>query len=109
MGAWSIGESFSPSLDLLVVALCADYERREALIYSRSLPSRVEAEYRYLNAKIRCAAEEILGEGIAPIMIKEVGERIGYAKTELGGMSEKSYKTKKHALKLKIAKRLHLL
>ena len=109
MGAGYVNYEISPSLDLLVVALCADYERRESMIYSHTLPSRVETEYRYLNAKIRCAAEELLGEAVAPIMIKEVGERKGYAKSELEIMSEKSYKTKKRALKIEIAKKLHLL
>ena len=107
MGAKEISTPTN-TLDMLIVALCADYERREELIRSGKLKARVEAEYRYFNAKIRNAAEDIVGEGRALIMIKEVGEKRGYAKSEITDMCEKSYKVKKHAVKELIAQRLHL-
>ena len=109
MGDRTLTESLSPTLDGVVVALCADYERRESMINSSTLPARIEVEYRYLNAKIRIAVEEIVGEECAITLIEEIGYKIGYAKTELDFMSEKSYKTKKLSAKVNIAKKLHFI
>lgn len=99
----------SDSLDLVVTALCADYERRSSAIRERTVSHRTEMEYRYLNFKVYNAAAEIVGEIYAPEMIKEIGLRRGYAKSSLEHYSEKTYKVKKAQIKMNIAKKLHLI
>ena len=102
-------KNIGDTVDMMVVALCADYERRRSAIAERSVTHRTEMEYRYLNFKLLSAAEEIVGESRAELMIREIGERIGYAYSELYEMSEVSYKKKKQEVKSNIAKRLHLI
>ena len=96
------------TVDGLVVALCADYERRRQALSSREIAFRTAAELRYLNFKIRDAASEIVGEGDADIYIREIGERIGYAYSALENICERTYKTRKRAVTTNIAKKLHL-
>ena len=93
----------------MVVALCADYVRRRCAIAERSVTHRTEMEYRYLNFKLFSAAAEVVGEGRAEVMISEIGNRIGYAYSELSDVSEVSYKLKKQEVKRNIAKKLHLI
>jgi len=97
------------SLDMVIVALCADYERRCSAIANGAVSHRTEMEYRYLNFKVYVAAAEIVGEIFAPEMIREIGARRGYAKTTLEHYSEKTYKVKKQQIKENIAKKLHLI
>ena len=96
------------TLDTLVIALCIDYARREAAIISRSLSKRTDTEYRYYNFKIFAAVAEIVGERYADGYIKEIGNRTGYAKSEISGVSEVTYKNYKRLIKNNIAKKLHL-
>lgn len=104
MRAWVLDES----LDALVVALCGDYERRARLIEEGYISRRTETEFRYYNFKIYDAASEICGERYAESFIKEIGGRIGYAKSENDHLSEPTYKQYKQMIKHSIAKRLHL-
>lgn len=97
------------TLDLVIVALCADYERRCSLIGSGFVSHRTEMEYRYLNFRVYNAAAEIVGEIYAPDMIKEIGARRGYAKSSIEHYSEKTYKVKKQQIKMNIARKLHLI
>lgn len=97
------------TLDLVIVALCADYERRCALLETGSVSHRTEMEYRYLNFKVYNAAAEIVGELYAPEMIREIGARRGYAKSSIEHYSEKTYKVKKQQIKINIARKLHLI
>lgn len=97
------------SLDMVVVAVCADYERRCAAINNGAVSHRTEMEYKYLNFKIYTAAAEIVGQLYAPEMIREIGARRGYAKSSLEHYSEKTYKVKKQQIKMNIAKKLHLI
>ena len=97
------------TVDMLVVALCADYERRRCAIAERSVSHRTEMEYRYLNFKVYDAAAEVVGELYAPDMIEEIGAKRGYAKSTIEDYSEKSYKIKKQQIKINIAKKLHLI
>jgi hypothetical protein len=66
-------------------------------------------EYRYLNFKILTAATEIVGEEYAQTMIRDIGEGVGYAYTDLYLMSESSYKIKKAQVRENIARKLHLI
>lgn len=108
MRAADLIATLPPSLDALVVALCADYKRREDELLKEDLPLRVKAELCYLNYIIREAAAEIADERYVFDFINDIGKRIGYAHSEIFGMSETTYKTQKIYIKMRIAKRLHL-
>ncbi len=96
------------SLDLLIIALCADYQRRKEVIENRQAQRRVDTEFRYLNFKIYDAAAEIVGEGLAELFIYEIGNKVGYAKSEVGSMSESTYKIYKKRVKDNLSVRLYL-
>lgn len=96
------------SLDMLVVALCRDYERRKKIISDPRTAFRTAAELRYINFKIHDAVCEIVGEEAAQIYVREIGERIGYAYSSVTDACERTYKTRKRAVMTNIAKRLHL-
>ena len=96
------------SLDLLVTALCLDYTRRAGLIEGKLCSRRTDTELRYYNFKIYDASAEVVGDRFAEIFIRDIGERRGYASTELSFFSEGSYKSYKKLIKENIAKKLHL-
>ena len=102
----SIG--YRDTLDYLVVAFCKDYFFRKAQIESATCSRRIRMEYEYVNRRISEAAREVVGDDYE-IYIKEIGEGIGYANSELPDVSESRYKTFKREVKINIAKKLHLL
>lgn len=104
MAAWDLINT----LDNLVIALCLDYERRKNAIAEKLSSYRTDTEYRYLNYNIFSAAAEIAGERDAEIFIKDIGCRVGYAKSECVTLSEVTYKKYKNLIKDNIAKKLHL-
>jgi uncharacterized metal-binding protein len=97
------------TLDALLIALCLDYRRRADAIEKRSAQKRTDTEFRYLNFNIFEAAAEIVGEKYAEEYIKEIGERVGYAKSRVAFSSEAGYKNTKRLIKDNIAKKLHLI
>ena len=97
------------SLEGLIVALCADFDRRRAAIEEKALPKRVLMEYKYLNLRILEGAMEAVGIKDAKLFIDDIGARRGYAKTALEGISEPKYKIKKARAKMSIAKKLSLM
>ncbi len=99
---------YTTTLDSLVVALCADYFRRQDAIEGHASSRRVDMEYRYLNFLMLDAAAEIAGEMEATTFIEEIGQRIGYASSSIY-LSENAYKVRKQEVKLGIARKLHLL
>ena len=102
------GRNVKDSLDELVRALCFDYARRARAISERSVSHRTDTEFRYYNFKIFDAAAEVVGEAYAEIYIKEIGERCGYAKSDIYPVSEVTYKQRKRFVMDNIAKKLHL-
>jgi hypothetical protein len=104
-----IGFAIPETVDRVVTALCADYDRREAVIMSRVGSLRVQVECRYLNHKIMEAASEVVGEYLAGLYIKEIGDKTGYAKSLVECVSESTYKLAKREIKSSIARRLHLV
>ena len=96
-------------LDSLVVAYCADYTRRADVISKKNAPYNVIMEYRFLNYRIMNAAMEIAGSRDALFFIKDIGQDIGYAASDLYVLSEKIYKERKREVKINIAKRLSLI
>lgn len=97
-----------PTVSAVVVALCADYARRARIIEARCASRRVDAEYRYYNFNMYDGAAEVVGEELAELYIREIGERRGYARTEHEEVSEATYKNNKLVVKQAIARRLHL-
>lgn len=96
-----------PEIDSVVVALCADYARRAEIISYGCATHRVEMEYKYLNHKIYEAVAEIVGEESAMSAIKDIGDKKGYAKSDMD-ISETTYKKRKQAMKHAIARKLLL-
>lgn len=96
-------------LENLIVALCADYERRAIVIENKTAPFNVIMEYRFLNYRIMNAAIEVAGPRDAVGFIKDIGGEIGYAASELWILSEKAYKKRKIQVKNNIARRLSLM
>ena len=100
----------SKSVDMLVVAACADYFRRKEAIANKSVSRRTEIELRYLNYKVYDSCAEIVGEESCELFIKEIGERCGFAHSELADyLSEGSYKRVKRSAKQNIARALHFI
>ena len=95
-------------IDAIVVALCADFARRQSVIAARTAEHRVDMEYRYLNFKMLDAAQQLLCERDALIMIEEIGGEIGYARSRLVYIGEQTYKEYKRKVKDLIAVALHL-
>ena len=69
MGARNIADSF----DMLIVALCADFDRRDRALSGGNLERSVEMEYRYYNYKIYQAAAEVVGAPEARMYINDIG------------------------------------
>ena len=97
------------SLEGLIVALCADFNRRDAAIKEKALPKRVLLEYKFLNLRILEGAMEAVGIRDAKAFIDDIGARRGYAKSPLDGMSEQTYKVTKACAKRSIARKLSLI
>ncbi len=100
--------SDSERLNLLIIALCRDYDRRKRAVAARCVGKRVRMEYAYLNARILEGAGEIIGAALAEQMIMEIGDAIGYAYSKLNYLSEVTYKRYKKEVKENIARRLYL-
>ena len=97
-----------PGIDAIVVALCADYSRRQSAIECDSVGHKVLMEYKYLNYKMFDAAAEIVGTSSAHSFISEIGERRGYAKCDDPCVCERIYKERKKEVKINIARKLSL-
>ncbi len=109
MGAGSMKPRvFSTSLDSVITALCADYDRRESAINEGSVSPRIAMEYKYINYNIFTASAEIVGEKYALMYIREIGNKQGFASSEHDAVCESTYKIEKRDVKINIAKRLHL-
>ena len=98
-----------PELEAIICALCADYFRRAEIISRKAAPYNVIMEYRFLNYRIMNAAIEIAGSRDALFFIKDIGENVGYAASDLFVLSEAVYKERKKEVRDNIAKRLSLM
>lgn len=101
-------DGFSDTLDCLIIAFCRDFETRERAIEDKSCSKRTLMEYEYINRRIRDGAREVVGDQYKTY-VREIGERIGYAYSEVDAISETEYKKRKKETKIHIAKKLHLL
>ena len=93
----------------IIRVLCADYTRRALVLECKNAPFNVIMEYRFLNYRILNAAIEIAGTRDARVFIKDIGEEIGYAATDLWLLPELEYKNRKAQIKVNIARRLSLI
>ena len=100
---------YTESLNDVIIALCYDYKRREESIAERCASGRTLIEYKYYNYKILEAATEVIGERYARDIIREIGDGVGYAKSQISCMSESTYKKLKLDVKISVAQKLHLL
>ena len=105
----SLSPLMDKSLEGLIVALCADFGRRQKEIKEKALPKRVLLEYKFLNLRILEGAIEAVGTRNALLFIDEIGTRRGYAKSEIDDLSEAAYKKRKAEAKISIAKKLCLI
>ena len=110
MGAREITSyGYTKTLDQLVVALCADYERRKSAIGIEAVSPRCAMEYKYMNYLIFEGAAEVVGTSFAELYINEIGRKIGFAATKHPAVTEQTYKLEKQEVKINIAKKLHLI
>ena len=92
----------------IVVALCNHYDVRARAINEKSISPRVRMEYVYINSKMLDASARVVGDVYAEIFIKEIGERIGYAKSATY-LSETVYKARKEEVKISILKEIYYI
>ena len=97
------------SLEEIIIALCADFDRRKLAIEEKALPKRVLLEYKFLNLRILEGAMDAVGIRAAKIFIDDIGARRGYAKSSVDWLSEPTYKITKAAVKRSIARKLSLM
>lgn len=99
---------YRDTLDLLIIAFCKDYFSRKQTLGKGECGKRIRMEYEYINRRIEDGAREIVGDDFE-IYIREIGEKIGYAYSDVPDISESEYKKAKKEVKVNIAKKLHLL
>ena len=92
-------KGYGDTLDYLIVAFCRDYQARESAIEEKSCKKRTLMEYEYINRRLADAATEIVGDDFE-IYINEIGNKIGYAYSEIDDISETEYKVLKKEVKL---------
>ena len=98
------------TLDALLCALCADFDRRRIAIEEGRLSRRVLFEYRYLNDRILGAALSVSGRyDNALTFVREIGARTGYAGSAIEGISEITYKRYKTEIRRRILEELSLV
>jgi hypothetical protein len=98
-----------PEVRQVVVALCADYERRERILRRQSATPDVLSLYETLNRGIDRAVAELCEARIRTEMRRDIGAKRGARRTPLYFMSEGTYKRRKRDTQHRIAEALHLL
>lgn len=98
------------TLDALLCALCADFDRRRLAIGEGRLSRRVLFEYRYLNDRILGAAISVCADYESALTyVREIGARTGYANSALEEVSEITYKRRKNEIRRRILEQLSLI
>lgn len=97
------------SLDMLIIALAADYKRRAEEIAKKELPPRILMEYKYYNTKIFNATAEVVGEANAERYIYDIGHNKGYPKNGDIYTAEAIYYRNKRESKRGIARALNFI
>lgn len=94
-------------IEAVCISLCADYKRRKLIVDKRLAEKRIVMEYAYINARIFDAACEIVGCVDAEKYIEEIGRGIGYAKSEIETLCERTYKINKGRMVANILKKIY--
>jgi hypothetical protein len=89
--------------------MCEDYDRRALEIERGRMPPDVVGGYMIMNAAIDAAIASCCEEGIRTEIRHDLAERRGETYTQIYYLSPRTYKLRKKACKLAIAKALHLL
>ena len=88
---------------------CEDYPRRREEIQKGVLPAEVIGHYMVINAKIDRAIASCCDESFCEEIREDIASSTGYDHSRISFLSFGSYKARKRACKLAIAKELHLL
>ena len=104
-----VNVEYPDSLDKLVVALCADFKRRDDAVKNDNASKRSIMEYVYLNERIMDAASEICSSGFALHFINDIATSTGYVNSNVKYICESAYKKNKKLIKYNIARKLHLI
>ena len=96
------------ALDMLIIALCADYPRRRRILLEGGGEKRQRYEFAYLNRRIYHAAAEIVGSYYAETFIYDIANRVDYVNSRAKNLSESTYKIYKKEVKINISKKLYL-
>ena len=96
----------APSLSSLVKAFCLDYPR---ICGGASPGAEGGVDLSFYRISLFEGAAELVGEELAEDMIREIGNGVGYAKSQLYDFSEVTYKQYKMLARHNIARRLGLL
>lgn len=103
---WSIPRGVAK----IAKAVCADYERRSAVLRAGSASNAVLEEYRKLNAAVDAALAEIEEPAIRADILKNIIERRGYEKSFVTTyICENSYYARQRRVLCLIAKNLLLI
>ena len=97
------------TVERIVDALCADYDRRRNAISGGGLESDTDEFYRELNSAIEESVSESCEEGIRAEMLRDLKLRRGYNRSMMYGISEGAYKRRKRLAKYIIARRLNYI
>lgn len=92
-----------------VRGICEDYSRRKKEIEKGTLPPETLGHYMVMNAKIDNAIASCCEECFCEDIREDIGSLTGYNRSRIGYLSVCTYKTRKKACKLAIAKALHLI
>ena len=93
----------------LVIALCADYDRRERILRRGAATPDVLSVFESLNRGIDRAVAETCEIGIRTDIRRDIGAKRGARRTQLYFLSEGTYKRRKRDAQHRIAEELHLL
>ena len=96
-------------VEYAVRGYCEDYPRRKEEIKQGVLPAEVIGHYMVINAKIDRAIASCCEESFCEEIREDIASSTGYDHSRISFLSFGSYKARKRACKLAIAKELHLL
>lgn len=102
-------EKLPPEAQRVVIALCADYDRRERALCKGDADAAVLANYACLNRTIDRAVAAVCEEGICRQIRADIGARRGARRTPLYYLGEGTFKRRKRAAEYHIAKALSLV
>ena len=93
----------------IVCSLCKDYDRRAREVRKGEKDAATLLHYVHLNDVIDLSIASACEEGIRQQMREDIGNGVGYRRTQLYYIAEGTYKTRKRASIEAIARNLHLI